>query len=341
METIRLGRTNLTVSRSGFGALPIQRTHMDEAIRILRAAYDAGINFFDTARAYSDSEEKLGRALSDVRDSIIIATKSMSTNKSGVLADLEKSLSLLKTDHVDILQLHNPSAVPDPEDPESSYAALVEARKKGMTRFIGFTNHIRDRAVEAVKSGLYDTLQYPICHISAPLDIEVLDCCKAADMAVIGMKSLSGGLITKLPPAFAFLRQYENLVPIWGIQHMTELEELIELEKNHPALDADMWAVIEKDRNELAGDFCRACGYCLPCPQDIPITMAARMPLCLRRMPYQQFMTDEWREKMHRIDNCTECGACMSRCPYGLNTPALLKKALADYDAFYEEHKQA
>lgn len=340
METTRLGRTGLTVTRSGFGALPVQRTEMAEAVRILRAAYDAGITFFDTARAYTDSEEKLGRALSDVRDNIVIATKSTATSKSGVLADLETSLRMLKTDHVDILQLHNPDVVPDPEDPESSYAGLLEAREKGMIRFLGFTNHSRDRALKAVDSGLYDTLQFPISYLSVPEDIDILDHCKTLDMAVIGMKALSGGLITKLPAAFAYLRQFENLIPIWGIQRMSELDELIELEKNPPALDESTWALIAHDRCELAGEFCRACGYCLPCPQNIPIPMAARMHLLLRRMPYQQFMTDDWHEKMHRIDNCTGCGACKSRCPYGLDTPALLKKTLADYDAFYLEHKQ-
>ena len=178
METTRLGRTNLIVSRAGFGALPIQRTEMDEAIRILRAAYDGGITFFDTARAYTDSEEKIGRALSDVRDSIVIATKSTATTKAGVLADLETSLRVLRTDHVDILQLHNPRSVPGPEDSESAYAALIEARDKGMTRFIGFTNHGRDRSAAAVSSGLYDTLQYPMCHISSPEDIAIIERCQ-------------------------------------------------------------------------------------------------------------------------------------------------------------------
>lgn len=341
METTRLGRTNLTVSRTGFGALPLQRTEMGEAIRILRAAYDGGITFFDTARAYTDSEEKIGRALSDVRDSIVIATKSTATTKSGVLADLETSLSNLRTDHVDVMQLHNPRVVLGLDDPESAFAGLVEAREKGMTRFIGITNHVRERAGVAIDSGLYDTLQYPMCHISAPEDIAFIERCKAADMAMIGMKSLSGGLITKLPPAFAFLRQFENVVPIWGVQRMTELEELLQMENNPPALDDETWAIIEQDRCELAGEFCRGCGYCLPCPQGIPVPMASRMGLLLRRAPYQGFLNGDWYTKMHLIENCTNCGDCRSRCPYGLDPAALVKKALVEYEAFYQEHKQA
>lgn len=338
MQTTRLGRTELTVSRTGFGALPLQRVEINEAVRILRAAYDGGITFYDTARAYTDSEEKIGRAFTGIRDSVVIATKSTAKTRAGVLADLAVSLRELRTDYVDLLQLHNPKEVPNPDDAESAYAALVEAREKGMTRFIGITNHVRERAAAAVDSGMYDTLQYPACHISAPEDLAVIERCKAADVAVIGMKSLSGGLLTKLAPAFAFLRQYANLIPIWGIQRMSELEELLACEANPPALDDEMWEIIEADRRELADEFCRACGYCLPCPQGIPIPMAARMGLLLRRMPYQQFLSDDWQEKMHRIENCTGCGECRSRCPYGLNPASMLRKALAEYDAFYNEH---
>lgn len=339
METTRLGRTNLTVTRTGFGALPIQRCDMEESARILKAAYHGGITFFDTARGYSDSETKIGYALSDVRSSIVIATKSGATNRAGVLTDLEKSLTELKTDYVDLIQLHNPTQIQDPDDDESAYAGLIEAQQKGMTRFIGITNHARDKAIAAIESGLYDTLQYPVCHISSPEDIALVDMCRDADMGIIAMKPLSGGLITNLAPAFAYLRQFENLVPIWGIQAMGELDELLRYDANPPVLDEEMLAVIEKDRCELSGDFCRGCGYCLPCPQEIPINMAARMSLLLKRAPWQGFINDDWYEKMHRIDNCTDCGQCRARCPYGLNPPDILAKALSEYDQFYNEHK--
>ena len=335
MEVTRLGRTNLTVTRTAFGVLPLQRVEKDEAVCILRRAFDAGINFYDTARAYTDSEEKIGLALSDVRDKIIIATKSTATTKSGVLSDLAISLQKLKTDYVDILQLHNPTTLPDPNDPESSYAGLIEARRKGMIRFLGMTNHSLERATEAVKSSLYDTLQYPLCHIASQEDLSIIEVCKAADIGLIAMKPFSGGLITNARAAFAFFRQYENVVPIWGMQRMSELEQILGLEADPPTLDEDLLAAIEYDRNELASDFCRACGYCLPCPAEIPIPMAARMGLLLRRMPYEQFLTDDWKEQMHRIEKCIDCGHCKSHCPYGLDTPALLKKMLADYDEFY------
>ncbi|HOP80748.1 MAG TPA: aldo/keto reductase [Armatimonadota bacterium] len=340
MELTRLGRTDLMVTRTSFGVLPLQRVEMEEATRILRKAFDAGINFYDTARSYTDSEEKIGYALSDVRDSIIIATKTPAATRSEVLADLEVSLRNLKTDYIDILQLHNPNPLPDPEDSGSSYAGLVEARERGMVRFIGLSSHSLERATAAVASGLYDTLQYPISHISTPADLSVIDQCYHLDVGLIGMKPLSGGLITNARPAFAFLRKFENLVPIWGIQRMSELEQILEFDANPPELDAEMWALVNRDREELAGDFCRACGYCLPCSSEIPIPMAARMSLLLRRMPWQQFMSDKWHQDMHRIESCTDCGHCREHCPYGLDTPTLLRKMLADYKEFYSTHAE-
>ena len=335
MDTTQLGRTGLQVTRTAFGVLPLQRTETTEAVRILRRAYDAGITFYDTARAYSDSEEKIGQALGDVRGEIIIATKSGATTREGVLSDLETSLRNLRTDYVDILQLHNAASLPDPNDPDSSYAALAEARAKGMVRFIGITNHSRARAAAAVESGLYDTLQFPLCHISAPEDLALIDLCREKHVGLIAMKALSGGLLTHAPTAFAFLRQYDNVVPIWGFQRMAELEELLALDATPPALDADVWERIERDRHALAGEFCRACGYCLPCPTRIPIPMAARMSLLLRRMPFQQFLSAEWQEQMRRINDCLDCGHCKGACPYGLDTPALLRRNLEDYEAFY------
>jgi len=338
MEKIKLGRTGLMVTRTAFGALPLQRTEMGEAVKILRAAYDAGINFFDTARAYTDSEEKIGHALADVRKNIVIATKTHARDKAGLLRDLERSLEKLKTDYIDIYQLHNPEALPDPNDLEGLYAGLVEARDKGLVRFISLSNHRLPVAREAVLSGLYDTLQFPFSSLASDIDIELVEICRKENVGFIAMKALSGGLITNAASTFAFLRQYDNVAPIWGIQRMSELEEFIALEKNPPSLDGDMWAVIKKDRAELAGNFCRACGYCMPCPEGIQISTAARMKMLLRRAVYQRFLTDEWKQNMRNIDNCTECGQCKEKCPYGLDTPTLLKYMQKDYFEFYKEH---
>lgn len=340
MEQMRLGRTNLTVSRSGFGALPIQRISLQEAGRLLRKAYERGINFFDTARSYTDSEVKIGAALADVRERIIIATKTGAEDRKTFFEHLETSLRNLKTDYIDIYQLHNPKTLPDPDDSEGLYRALLEAKNKGMIRFIGITNHRLEVAIAAAESGLYDTVQYPLSLLSNEKDLGLIGICAQKDVGLIAMKALSGGLINNGKAAFAFLRQYQNVLPIWGVQKDSELDEFLACEQNPPVLDDAMWEIINKFRSELSGEFCRGCGYCLPCPAQIPIPMAARMALFLGRAVYQSFLTDEWREKMELIEKCIDCGHCRNHCPYELDTPKLLKKNLVAYRKFAAEHSK-
>ena len=218
------------------------------------------------------------------------------------------------------------------------YEVMLEAKRKGFIRHIGITNHSCENGRKAVLSGLYETLQYPFNHISSEEDHELVMLCREKNVGFIAMKALSGGLITNAENAFCYLWQYPHVVPIWGIQRMEELEQFIELEKNPPVLDEKRRQLIEQDRKELSGSFCRGCGYCMPCPADIPISNAARMKFLLRRAPYQQFVTKEWQEKMELIENCTECRQCSEKCPYHLDTPSLLRDMLADYREFVKIH---
>ena len=338
MEKVRLGRTELYVTKTAFGALPIQRISKDDAVRLVRRAMDGGINYFDTANAYTDSEEKLGTALRGVRQSVIISTKSAATEKKTAMAHIEESLRRLQTDYIDLFQFHNPAKLPDPNDPDGAFAAALEMRQKGYIRHIGITNHRPQVAKDAIASGNFETLQFPFCYLATETDYALVEGCKRADMGFIAMKGLSGGMLNNAEACYAFMQQYDNVVPIWGIQHEWELDQWLELTERNPRLTPELRAVIERDRKELAGNFCRSCGYCLPCAANIDIPQSARMAALLRRSPYQKFMTDEWYEKMHRIENCIHCNACKSRCPYGLDTPALLQLMLKDYDAFYAEH---
>lgn len=333
METIRLGRTNLIVSKNGFGALPVQRVGMEDACHLLRKAYENGINYFDTARAYSDSEEKLGNALADVRKNIIISTKTAATTVDEFWKQLKQSLSLLKTDYIDIYQFHNPAFCPKPGDGTGLYEAMLEAKEKGMIRFIGMTNHRLTVAEEAVRSGLYDTLQFPFSYLAGEKEEALVRLCEEQDVGFICMKALAGGLITRSDIAYAYLAKFP-VAPIWGIQREHELDEFLSYNDNPPELTEERLAYIAKERIELAGEFCRGCGYCMPCPADIEINNAARMSLLLRRAPSAGFLTEEWQNKMKKIENCLECGQCKSKCPYGLDTPALLKRNYEDYKTF-------
>ncbi|MBE5761508.1 MAG: aldo/keto reductase [Clostridiales bacterium] len=334
MIRMTLGRTGITVNRNGFGALPVQRVSLEEAKYLLRKAYDNGIEFFDTARSYSDSEIKLGHALSDVRNNIIIATKTAAKTADQFWKDLETSLTNLKTDHIDIYQLHNPAFCPKPGDESGLYDAMVEAKKQGKIRFIGITNHRLPVAEEAVNSGLYDTLQFPFSYLADEKDEALVKLCEEKNIGFICMKALSGGLITRSDAAYAYLAQFFNTLPIWGIQRESELDEFISYNENPPTMTDDIKALIAHDQDELAGDFCRGCGYCMPCPAGIEINNCARMSLLLRRSPTAQWLTPANQEKMNKIEDCKNCGACMTRCPYGLNTPALLRRNLEDYRTF-------
>ncbi len=331
MVNVRLGSTGITVNKNGFGALPIQRVSIEEAIRLLHRAFDGGIRFYDTARLYTDSEEKLGQAFPDRRSRIFLASKTGAVTAEGFWKDLETTLKNLKTDYLDIYQFHNPAFCPKPGDESGLYDAALEARKKGMILHIGITNHRLNVAQEAIDSGLYETLQFPFCYLSGEPELKLLEGCKKQDMGFLSMKALSGGLITNAAAAFAFQAQFPETLPLWGIQREEELEQFLSFVDNPPSMNEALSAVIEKDRKELLGEFCRGCGYCMPCPAGIEINNCARMSLLLRRAPSAGYLTPQWQEKMQKIEDCKHCDSCKKKCPYGLDTPKLLKKNYEDY----------
>lgn len=338
MQHFILGRTGLEISRTGFGALPIQRISFEEAGQILNRALDGGISYIDTARAYTDSEAKIGASISHRRDEFVLATKTAATTAEGFNRDLETSLKALNTDHIDIYQFHNPGFVPVPGGADGLYDAALKAREAGKIRFISITNHSVERAFEAVNSGLYDTLQYPFNHLATEREIELVKLCGEKNVGFICMKALSGGLVTNARLPFAWLNQFDNLVPIWGIQRMSELEEILGFSECPPVLDDQVREGIERDRRELAGAFCRGCGYCLPCPAGIPINNANRMTQLLTRSPWKGWVTPDWQANMAKIDDCVHCGACAKRCPYGLKPYETLPGHLEFYREFVKTH---
>jgi predicted aldo/keto reductase-like oxidoreductase len=335
MNKIILGKTGIISDKNGFGALPVQRVSEDCAGLLLKKAYDNGITFFDTARAYSDSEQKIGLHLSSVRGNITITTKTAAKNVTDFWCDLHTSLATLKTDYIDVYQFHTPPFCPKPSDESGLYEAMLEAKRQGKIRFIGITNHSIFVAEEAVQSGLYDTLQFPFSYLSSEKEIALVRLCKRNNVGFIAMKALCGGLITNSAAAYSYLNQsgFDNVLPIWGIQRESELNEFLGYMQNPPALTEELLQVIEKDKSELAGNFCRGCGYCMPtCPAEIQINNCARMIQLIRRSPSAQWLTPEMQSVMHNIENCSECGVCRTKCPYGIDTPTLLKENLADYN---------
>lgn len=331
MVDVTLGSTGITVNKNGFGALPVQRISDEDAVYLLRKAYEGGITFFDTARCYTDSEKKVGMALEGIRDKVYIATKTMAETVEEFWKDLETSLTYLRTDYVDLYQFHNPSFCPKPGDGTGLYEAILEAKAQGKVKHIGITNHRLAVANEAIDSGLYETLQFPFCYLATDKDLELVRKCKEANMGFIAMKALSGGLINNSEAAYVYLAQFDNVLPIWGVQRESELDEFLSYVKNPPVMTKELEDLIARDREQLQGEFCRGCGYCMPCPVGIEINNCARMSLMIRRSPSDAQLTPEMQENMKRIAECLHCGQCKSKCPYGLDTPTLLEKNLKDY----------
>ena len=331
MKTVRLGKTGITVPQNAFGCLPIQRDSKEVAVKLLREAYEGGMRFFDTARAYTDSEEKVGEAFDGMRDKIFIATKTHAKTPEGFWKDLETSLKLLRTDYIDIYQLHMAPQCYRPGDGTGMYECLVKAKEQGLIRHIGITAHKLMVAQEIVESGLYETLQYPFSYLSSEKEIALVSACREADMGFICMKALAGGLITRSDAAMAYMSQFDGLVPIWGIQREKELREWLSYMDETPSMTDEIADYIKKEQDELSGSFCRGCGYCLPCPQGIEINNCARMSLMLRRAPSKAWLSEEYQAKMAKIENCVNCRQCVKRCPYELDTPELLRRNLEDY----------
>jgi predicted aldo/keto reductase-like oxidoreductase len=343
MKNITLGRTGITVPQNGFGALPIQRIPVEDAAHLLRKAYEGGMRFFDTARAYSDSEEKLGVAFGDgylKREDIIIATKTPAKTPEDFWKDLDTSLTKLKTDYIDIYQFHMMGECWKPGQENGMYECMLQAREQGKIRFIGGTAHKLGVAREIAESGLYDTLQYPISYLADEKELELIRLCNEKNVGLIAMKGLAGGLITNSKAAMAFITQYDGIVPIWGIQKETELEEWLSYMAETPVMDGEISAFIASEQEELKGEFCRGCGYCMPCTMGIQINQCNRMSLMLRRAPSQGWLSEHWQQEMERTKECIECGACLPKCPYGLDIPGLLKKNYEDYREVLAGHRK-
>ncbi len=339
MKTITLGSTGIKTPQNAFGALPIQRDDTDTAVNIVRRAYEGGMTFFDTARAYSDSEIKCGIALHDVRDKVAIATKTGAKTPDEVKRQIETSLKNLRSDYVDIYQFHCADKCYAPGDGTGMYECMEDLKRQGMIRHIGITCHKIGVAEECVKSGLYETMQFPLSYLSGQREVDLVNLCAEHNVGFIAMKALAGGLITDYRLAYAYISQFDNVVPIWGVQHGYELDQWLSLMHDEPTFDEEMKARIEAEKAEMGFDFCRGCGYCMPCPQGITIWQCARISLMIRRAPASDWVNERWVNEVKKIENCTECRACAKKCPYELDIPKLLKKNYTDFMSVYNGEK--
>jgi predicted aldo/keto reductase-like oxidoreductase len=333
-----LGKTGLRVSEVGCGGIPIIRLQTDEAIEVLKRAFDRGIIFYDTANAYHDSEDKIGRALHGVRDQVFIATKSGKRDAAGILEHLDNSLRMLRTDYIDLYQLHQVAQSRDWEvvtGPGGALDALVKAREQGKIRHLGVTSHNLAMAVRLVKTELFETVQFPFNFIEPEARDELHQIARERNIGIIAMKPFAGGVIDNAVPAFKFLRQYPDVIPIPGYDSVAAVDQVVDLYERPNEVTAEDLALMDKYRDEVGRQFCRRCEYCQPCPNGVMITPAMGYPILARRMS-PAVAVNFARIPMESVLKCENCDTCLERCPYELPIPEILKK---NYDLFEQQRR--
>ena len=323
-----LGKTGLKVKTLGFGGIPIQRVSEKEAIRVIRHCYDLGINFFDTARCYTVSEERVGKAMEDKRDDIIIATKSLGRTKEELFNDLETSLRELRTDWIDLYQLHNISNKETWQQVNSSNGALeamYTALDDGRIRHLGITSHNTSLLTEIVKEQIFETVQVPFNYLATLPSKELLHISQKMKVGTIIMKPFGGGTFSSADAALKFILGNEKIdVVIPGMMSTAEVVENVSIASGPYILNSKDLELIERDRIELGNQFCRTCDYCQPCPQEINISFTLNVDTILKRMGCSSRFKELYQEVKEKVATCTECGECEAKCPYHLPIRKLL-----------------
>jgi predicted aldo/keto reductase-like oxidoreductase len=331
LKKVKLAGTDLEVSEVGFGGIPIIPLPENEAVSIVKYCFDLGITFFDTANMYPTSEEKIGTALQTVRDKAVIATKTTQRDAEDAASHIDSSLKQLKTDWIDIYQVHN---VSNPESlqqilaPQGAYEAIVKARDAGKVRFIGISSHSIQTAMEALKTGLFQTLQFPFNFIENDPQNELFPFACRNNIGIIGMKPLGGGLLESADLCFGFLQQYPHVVPIPGIRAKKEADQIIELYRQRQQLSRSDLKEMQKIQTVLGEKFCHRCEYCMPCEQGVQIPSVLIFQAAAKRLSPEG--VSAWLGKaMESVAECIECGQCEEKCPYNLPITDLLKENLA------------
>jgi predicted aldo/keto reductase-like oxidoreductase len=335
MQYRRLGKTGLNVSVIGFGGIPVQRISSLEASRLVNRALDLGINFFDTARAYTDSEAKLGPVLRERRSEVYIATKSLARTRAEMEADIEKSLKTMGLESIDLYQVHN---VKDPEtmdqilNPGGAMEALRAAQKGGVVKHIGLTSHIKNMVLNAIRQEVFTTVQFPFNATETDGAEEILQAARQNNVGVIVMKPLGGGSFTNAAQALRFILEYPVTTVIPGMDSLDQVEENAAIGGSPEPLTDDERSQLMAAVAKLGATFCRRCEYCLPCAQGIDIP-----GVFLLDGYYVRYNLKDWARARYRnmvkTDACLQCGECEERCPYSLPISQMLAEAGARLDS--------
>lgn len=322
----RLGRTELKVSALGLGGIPVRDREWEDAVRVIWAALEHGLDFIDTARAYGDSEGKIGTALAEAgkRRQVYLATKTPERQAAGARADVDRSLKELQTDCIDIYQLHGVDEQKDLKQvlaPGGALAALKKAQREGKVRFIGITGHDPKLLQEAIRTGEFDTVMVPVNILDRFIfaaEETLLPVARELDVGIIAMKPLAGGVIKEPAQALRYTLSQTVDVAIPGMGSVRELEENVGVATEFtPLTEAELSALVG-EAQALGTKVCRQCGYCLPCPEGIDIRQVFRLEGMYERYERGQEARGLYRELAVKADACKRCGVCEGRCPYRL-----------------------
>ena len=339
MKKIRLGKTGLMVTQIGFGGIPIQRLSEEDAIAVVKRCLDLGVNYIDTANAYSTSEERIGKAITGRREGLIIATKTTARDREGVERHLKLSLERLGVSTIDLYQFHGVSNFDVYEkiiDPKGPLEVVQEAKKAGVIKHIGVTSHVKDVALEAVKTDLFESLMFPFNFVACEPALELLEPCREHDVGFIAMKPMGGGQLDNASLAFKYLRQYPDAVCLVGIERPSEIEEFVQFTNGSASLTEAEQVEIQRIIDEVGTTFCRRCDYCKPCTEEIPISTVMIVKSLWKRMPPSRVFVGGTADAMEKAESCTQCGDCEERCPYNLPIRDMIEEHLA----FFKEEKE-
>jgi predicted aldo/keto reductase-like oxidoreductase len=344
MEKIRLGKTELMVSRIGFGGIPIQKPSEEEAIRLVQDSLDRGVNFIDTSRVYTTSEERIGKAIAGRRADVLLATKSVGRTPEAIHADLDQSLKNLQTDYVDLFQFHNVSTEQDLKvvlEPGGPLDAVRKARDQGRIRHIGITSHRLTVALEAVKSGVFETVMIALNFVNSEAADELIPLARENDVGIIVMKPMAGGMLDNPALSFKYLNTFPDLLVLVGIAEMGEMEQNISLLNFKGDLTDDEHREMKRIREELGNGFCRMCNYCQPCPQKIMISAIMYTEVALKRFDPKRIFEGDWDKFMDKIPECVDCGECEKRCPYELPIRERIRAAHERYNTAKKNYQES
>jgi predicted aldo/keto reductase-like oxidoreductase len=344
VQRVVLGKSGMSVTMVGFGGIPIQRLDDFDSTKVIRRAVELGIDWFDTARAYGDSEARIGRAIRPFdRSGLKIFSKSYARDADKFRSDVQLTLDRIGLEYIDLYQFH---MVADSDDwnkivTDGVLYAATDLKEKGVIRHIGASAHRHRTMIEVAQHPAIEVVQFPFSFIEPDGGLEVLQVCRERDVGFIAMKPFGGGMLDDASACMRFLMQYEGIAIDPGFEKTSEIEEVINLvEQASPPTDKDL-ASIERLKSQLGKSFCRRCGYCMPCEQGVDIVALMAIESIVKRVPLDSLIDGRFGKAAREIDKCTGCGRCEKKCPYNLSIRKRIKSNAQLMMRFAKERNSA